>query len=405
MPIIDNRIRDLVRKIDDAREITPELDELVRRLVRHVRNACYSPAVIVRYAAYNEEHGLWRSMPTDREGYVVGFDPLTQEDEFVECWQNYGIVSSQAIASPQICSKSIARIHRLIRGLSDGLCDLRRRETWEAMPKDAAGIPVISRGFFEIYHDECLASLRQLVRMYIHHVLILGRHDLWTTFDRLGVKLPGHGESKALPLHVDQNPNIHPRFKTVQGVLALTACPARRGTFVGVPGSKKMFSQYASMARDNGQYVELDYKQPIAHVLNTHAQILPLRQGQLISWDSRTTHANTDNVSNDTRMVAYISAGPANEGDEQAVKARAAGFKSGLGSVKDAMMHGAVDPDEAMRNFDGRDAMMHASKRPRYKNPEALARVRSPEKLTLLGRLLYGQESYTEALASSPGER
>ncbi len=97
----------------------------------------------------------------------------------------------------------------------------------------------------------------------------------------------------------------------------------------------------------------------------------------MISWDSRTTHANSQNLSGDTRLVAYISAGPAAEDNADAVLARSQAFISGEG-----------------KNV--RDAMMHASKPPRYTSPAALAAWREAEKLTLLGRLMYGKQKYGE---------
>lgn len=243
------------------------------------------------------------------------------------------------------------------------------------MPKDQNGTPILSRGFLEIYHDDVLAQIRQNVRAYLHHVLIWGRADLWTSFDRVGVKLPHHEESGALPLHVDQNPNVHPGFKTVQGVLALTDCPVERGTFRGVPASRHLFAQYAGMAKNSGEYVELDTTLPVAAQLESHAQAFPLRAGNLISWDSRTTHANTENISDEMRMVFYMAAGPAREDSPEALAARMDALKTGLG-------------------INVREALMHATKKPRYTASEMLACVRQPEQLNLLGELLYGTKSY-----------
>ncbi|MBU0859028.1 MAG: hypothetical protein KJ667_03745, partial [Alphaproteobacteria bacterium] len=47
-----------------------------------------------------------------------------------------------------------------------------------------------------------------------------------------------------------------------------------------------------------------------------------------------------------------------------------------------------------------REALMHASKKPRYTAPEVLATVRQPEQLNLLGKLLYGTESYKKITAA-----
>lgn len=376
MWIINKEVRDLVARIDSCSTGGKVLDDLLMRLVRLLQIRCAHPTVVARYAGYDKSDvdfgGLF---PVDAEGYAVGFDPLTEEKDFVACWQRYGIVIGLNVVSPELCAGTIRRMGDLMLGASDGKCDLDKPETWENMPADEAGVPIASRGFFEIYHDDAIAQLRQSVRVYLHYVLIWGRADLWTTFDRLGIKLPGHGESKALPLHVDQNPNVHPEFRTVQGVLALADCPKERGTFVGVPGSKQFFGRYGSMAKNAGEYVELDTSDSSLRAVQDRARPFPLRAGSLISWDSRTTHANSANVSDKTRYVAYIAYGISRQDDPSALGWRVDGFMSGQG-------------------LNQRDAYMHASKKPRYTNLPKLAGLRRREQLTLLGRLIYGQQRY-----------
>jgi hypothetical protein len=378
MWIIDQSIRNLVQRIDKGEE---PLDLLLTRLIAKLQKRCAHPKVVARYAQYGQQLAKTAKpaaaprLPLDQDGYVIGFDPLTQEKAFIDSWNRYGIVVGANVVSQSQCQEVVARMHELLLALSEGTCDLSKPSTWNNVPVDQAGVPIISRGFFEIYHDQTLASIRQSVRVYLHYVLIWGRADLWTTFDRLGIKLPGLADGKALPLHVDQNPNVHPDFRTVQGVLALADCPAERGTFVGVPGSRDSFSVYGSMAKNQGEYVELDLSHDIAAEFTASAQLCPLRAGHLISWDSRTTHANSSNVSEQTRTVAYIAFGPQRQSDESACQARQEAFESGLGS-------------------NVRDALMHASKRPRFTNQTRLAALRRSEKLTKLGRLIYGQEKY-----------
>lgn len=376
-PIIDSSVRELVARIEAETEIGPRLDSLLRELVTRLRSRCELAAVRERYAAYSAAPSVWQPLPVDTEGYVQSFDALSEESAFFASWRDYGIVAGKQVVSQTLSRAAVERVHELTRLISGGRCDLARAETWTNMPCDADGTPLLSRGFFEIYHDDMLAQLRQSVRLYLQFVLIWGRADLWTSFDRLGVKLPGHGESAALPLHVDQNPNVHPDFRTVQGVLALSDCPLERGTYVGVPGSKRYFAEYAKMARNKGEYVELELCDPIAPRLQAAAQACPLRAGDLICWDSRTTHSNSANVSNDTRVVAYIACGPAAPANATALAARAAALRTGMGS-------------------NVREALMHASKKRRFTDAEAIARVRASERLTLLGRLLYGTASYCE---------
>jgi hypothetical protein len=373
IPIFDNHAKELIKNAESSQK---HYDETILELISYIKKRCAITEIASRYQVYADGPGIIDKYPVDDEGFAISFDPITQEKEFFECWLKYGIVVGKKIIPKILCESSIQQVNDIVLRISDGKCDFRKPETYNNIPKDSGLIPMVSRGFFEVYHDDVLAQLRQHLRLYLHYVLIWGRADLWTSFDRLGVKLPHHAESHSLPLHVDQNPLIHPGFKTVQGVLALSDCPIEKGTYVGVPGSRKYFHKYYSMAGPRGEYVELNVNDPIAKELERYSQPFPLRAGDIVSWDSRTSHSNTENISEETRYVAYISMGLAREDDSNIIKARKEAFESGIGS-------------------NVREALMHASKKMRYTDYEKLSKVRNVERLTMLGRLVYGQEKYS----------
>lgn len=371
--IINEEVKKLVSQIEKSDY--SKINYFIKKLITELNNNCKLQKVKERYAAYNQLNNCKLSKYPIENGYAQSFDPLVDENGFFDAWNKYGIVVGKSVISKTLCTRAVKRIHEMVYSLSNGKFDLLRPETYSNMPIDKTGVPIISRGFFEIYHDDLLAQIRQAIKIYIHHVVLWGRTDLWSSFDRLGVKLPNHEESYALPLHVDQNPKIHPNFKTIQGVLALTDCYIEKGTFVGVPGSKSYFSEYLRMADEKGEYVELNPSDEISLILNKNAQAIPIKEGDLISWDSRTTHSNTENKSKEIRYVVYIAAGPAREEDQNLLNAREDSFKTGLGS-------------------NVREALMHASKKPRYTNPKELEKIRVKEDLNLLGQLLYGKEKY-----------
>lgn len=374
--LLDKTIKDLVKKIElsDLQD-SESLNRNIRNLIGELRANLQDPQTLERYEFYKKNNGTISQYPIDADGFAVAYDPMEDEEGFWNTWSKYGIVVGKDVVSKEVCERAIKRMHEITREISDGKCELDKPDTWKDAPIDSHGIPLISRSFFEVYHDKTLSDIRQSIRLYIHHVMIWGKADLWTSFDRLGVKLPGHEESYALPLHVDQNPLIHPDFKTIQGVVALADCPVERGTFVGVPGSRSIFSEYSRFAPERGEFVELIPTDPIAETLNKNAQPIPLRAGHVVSWDSRTTHANTENKSQEARYVAYVAAGPAREDSKELIGTRMEAFHTGIGS-------------------NVREALMHASKKARYSNYAKLEKVREPENLTLLGELLYGKESY-----------
>lgn len=374
--IITNETHELVASVESSLADRSENTlELTRLLVGHLAVRCSEPEIQEKYARYGFQGQGLDTYPIDPDGFAQSFDVLHEEDALFEHWSRLGVVVGKSVVPQKLCLAAVDRIKEITIDLSNGSCDIDRPETYSNLPTDAAGVPILTRGFFEIYHDDSLAQIRQSLRSYLHHVILWGRADLWTTFDRFGVKLPGHQESVALPLHVDQNPKEHPDFRTVQGVLALEDCPVERGTLRAVPGSKTLFTEYLSIAPARGEYVELDTDLPIADQLAESAQPIPLRQGDLVSWDSRTTHANTANISELPRFVALIAAGVARKDDPTAISARSEAYETGVGS-------------------NVRDALMHASKKPRYTDQEAVSRMRKPEQLNALGRLLYGQDQY-----------
>lgn len=373
--IVTPETRHLVSTIEDASTTTAQAEENMARLVEHLAERCETPSVRARYEDYALAEGTMEPYPLETDGFATAFDPLEEESDIFETWLKYGVVIARNVVPDELCAAAIKKMHHTTQALSSGECDLVRPETFDKLPVDPQGVPLLSRGFFEVYHDDTLAQLRQSLRLYLHHVILWGRADLWTTFDRLGVKLPGHAESAALPLHVDQNPNVHPHFKTTQGVLALEDCSPERGTLVAAPGSKQLFSAYGKMALNKGEYVQLETDSPAGETLSRLARPLPIRKGSIATWDSRTTHANTANVSAQTRYIALISAGPARQDSPGLVAVRDEAFASGLGS-------------------NVREALMHASMKPRYTDEAALADVRTPEQLSLLGTLLYGQAKY-----------
>lgn len=318
---------------------------------------------------------LQQNTPTLRKypienGYAVSFDPLTQSQELLEHWYQYGFVVGKDVVTSEVSSKAIEKMIHIAQSF-----DLNSEDTYL---KDSQGTPILSRGFFELYHDNCLAQIRQSIRLYLHFCLIWNSPYLWTSFDRLGIKTPAGESSMGLDLHVDQNPTIHPDFTTVQGVLALEDCPVERGTFAVVPGSVSSFKDYFQFIKPGykGEFVPLEDSY-LREYLSRYKQLIPLKKNCIVSWDSRTTHANSSNISDINRYVCYVSAGLAKEDRFDLIDVRKKAFVSGLGE-------------------NVREAYLHASKKPRFTNQDYINSVREKELFTPLGECLYGFKSYND---------
>ncbi len=384
--IVDDQVRELVLAIEADLEI--DCSAKIVELINILHSNCQKSAVKQRYKDYAVKKFSIGIYPIDTEGYAISFDPLTQEKEIWDCWNKFGVVVSKQVISPELAQTAIARMGEIVKQVSNGTFDIEDPTTYSSMPIDKDNVPFMSRGFVEIYHDDILAQLRQSLLVYLHYVIIWGRVDLWTTFDRMGIKLPGHDESAALPLHVDQNPLVDQHHHTrVQGVLALVDCK-KRGTLVVVPGSQILFPEYGQQVVKNnsnyrGAYVELDLTQTFASTLAKGKQVIPIRAGCLVSWSSGVTHANTKNIASDARKVAYIAMCPANEFDQQSLEARDSAFTFGVS------------------RYDHK-AGLHVTKKPRY---TASNTFRRPERLTFLGDLLYSRRPYFAALNAKSDKR
>ncbi len=384
--IIDSSIQHLVNLVDNETHLET-VDRLLAELVGIVRANCQKSAIQERYRLLAEKsHGvpLPCLYPLDKNGYACAFDPVEEEEAFLDAWSRYGFIVGKSLVSKKQCQQAVERIKTVLDTLSDGKYDITKPETYGYLPKDEQGLPCISRGFFELYHDDSLAQLRQSVRLWLHHVLLWGRADLWTSFDRFGIKTQDQDNAPGLPLHVDQNPLVHPYFKTTQGVLALVDCPVEQGTFVGVGGSRNLFNRYVTAiekhdAAYRGEYVEAGWNLDLDRQLRPFAQPIPLEAGNLVSWDSRTTHGNSPNLLTSPRFVAYISYGPTRETVPGMRERRLEALNTGIG-----------------QNM--REALMHASKPPRCSLAHSFEPLRNKEQLTYLGKLLYGTSLWSSAV-------
>lgn len=296
--------------------------------------------------------------PHSKEGFAVSFDPLTESNELLAHFYEYGlVVCKQVLTSFQVqqAHNRALLIHTLYANAQD------REKT-----------PLASRGFLDIYHDNSLCQIRQSPKIHAAYALIWGQVELWTSFDRFGVKTNQGESSIGLGLHVDQNVTVHPGFTTLQGVLALSDSRNENGTFLAVPRSNACFEQYTEFVKPGykGEFVNLPETSTLWSKLKSLEQPIALKSGDLVIWDSRLTHANTSNVSATPRVVCYVAAGVAKDNMPHLIEERLAAFKQGYGINK-------------------RDAYLHASKKPRFNDLAFLNDIREKEEFTELGLKLY----------------
>lgn len=378
--IIDDEIRIIVKEIElNSDNSSDNIFKLIRQLHKNCKT------VKQRYENYKTKFFTIGKYPLDSDGYAISYDPLTQEKELWDSWNKYGITVSKNVISKDLLNVSIKRIDDILYELSDGKFILSDPTTFKNGPKDSSGNYFLSRGFMEVYHDDFLAQIRQSLKVYLHYVIIWGCVNLWTSFDRVGVKMPG-SNGVGLPLHVDQNPVTNPEhYSSVQGILPFVDCK-ECGTFVAVPGSQTLFNNYKNSAENinhRGEYVELDLSKDFSKELVSGKQIIPVRKNCLLSWSSSITHANSSNISKNVRKLAYISMMPSKNYSQMLVSLRKSAYESGTSKYN-------------------HDAGLRVTKRPRY---IGVNNFRIKEKFSNLGSLLYSFNSYENVLFESKSKK
>lgn len=218
-------------------------------------------------------------------------------------------------------------------------------------------------GFMDLYHDDALAQLRQDPRVYEVFTAILESEKLWVVFDRVIHQKTDEGEDP-LPPHVDQNPVTHPGFFNVQAMIALRDMNESTGTLAVIPKSPLFFHEYIAWTKPGDGYVEYQRE-----MLPTFAG-LRLKAGEIVIWDSRTTHSRFRGIPKADRYSALITFTLAKE-DPELIAMRQKYFTEGMG-------------------WNCHEAGLRATARPRC----AQSLRHNPEQLTELGRKLYGLEKW-----------
>lgn len=186
-------------------------------------------------------------------------------------------------------------------------------------------------GFFELYHDYSIAKIRQNENLYSAFKTIWKRPDLWVVFDRV-IYMDQTDMEKDLPLHVDQNPHQHPYFSNLQGLLAIEDVDESTGMPALIPGSHEWFKEYEQWSDHKQgwiQYKGNDYSKQLGELT-----AIRLKAGQILIWDSRTTHSRVlpmvqkDKVKQ--RMLAMVTFMPAKK-DSVLINKRIKAYEHGGG--------------------------------------------------------------------------
>ena len=164
-------------------------------------------------------------------------------------------------------------------------------------------------GRVELYHHQLLWDARQSPRVHGAFADLWGTPELWVSIDRVNLNLPPEpGFEFRSFMHFDYDPDG--ATDSVQGVLSIgDQLDPEVGGFVCIP---ELFRNYAAWrARQPDDW---DWYRP--DVTGLPLVPVPLKQGDLLIFNSRLCHGIRQNISRDkVRVAQYIAMLPAREDD------------------------------------------------------------------------------------------
>ena len=121
----------------------------------------------------------------------------------------------------------------------------------------------------------------------------------------------------------------------MQGLVTLNDVNGRTGGFCVIPGSHMHHEELLTVAANRSKnYVSVPPDSPLLK----HRQVMPVCQaGDLLLWDSRTSHCNSPAMETPTaspdqllRMVGYVCMTPRSLADERTIAARVKIYERGM---------------------------------------------------------------------------
>lgn len=172
-------------------------------------------------------------------------------------------------------------------------------ETWDLLPVNEYGIMLL----YGVGQAEAMWRVRELDAVRQIFAAAWDDEDLVCDFGGLVAFRPQRCTDRwRTPerwYHVDMNVETYDGFESLQGFLALTKNTPESGGLVVVPGShehhpevSRRASAWWGVADPDHQFLLLQPNDPVLQ--NTRPRFIACEIGDLVLWDSRVAHANTN---------------------------------------------------------------------------------------------------------------
>ena len=172
-------------------------------------------------------------------------------------------------------------------------------ETWDLLPVNEYGIMLL----YGIGQSEAMWRVRELRRVRDVFAAAWDDEDLICDFGGIVAfrphKCTDRWRTPERWYHVDMNVETYDGFESIQGFLALTDNTQESGGLVVVPGSHRHHADVSRRAstwwgveNPDHQFLLLEPNDPILR--NARPRFVACAEGDLVLWDSRVAHANTN---------------------------------------------------------------------------------------------------------------
>jgi hypothetical protein len=165
-------------------------------------------------------------------------------------------------------------------------------------------------GMVEFYNNQVLWNNRQNLLVYEAFVDLWDHEGFWVTIDRAYFNLPNrHGRYFRGFIHWDADTSLTLLTVNLKGLPALSDTTLETGGFQCVPALYRDLEQW--------RLRQPTERNPFVPDLNGYeTEYVPMKDGELISWNCLQPHGVRPNKSETVRLAQYISMLPAEEINE-----------------------------------------------------------------------------------------
>eukprot|EP00009_Paramoeba_aestuarina_P003313 CAMPEP_0201516784 /NCGR_PEP_ID=MMETSP0161_2-20130828/8051_1 /ASSEMBLY_ACC=CAM_ASM_000251 /TAXON_ID=180227 /ORGANISM="Neoparamoeba aestuarina, Strain SoJaBio B1-5/56/2" /LENGTH=309 /DNA_ID=CAMNT_0047914065 /DNA_START=34 /DNA_END=963 /DNA_ORIENTATION=+ len=266
---------------------------------------------------------------------------VEEKDVWVPYLKEHGYVVIKEVANEQERETAISHFWDLFE--KDHDVTRNEPDTWKDWYVDRRGISLD----VNVMQGKGAWFVRGLPKCKQAFSSIWEEEDLITSMDSILMWKPWWVDENWTPrtegLHIDQNPGRQPNFECVQGMVALYDVTPEIGGLEVVKGSHLKSEENGFTSKYYASSISNFHPLPRKHPAQGTGELLEVKAGDLILWDSRTIHgglvgtATPENPPKGVepgrmaRLTVTVCMVPRKKASKAALKRRKEGFEKGRG--------------------------------------------------------------------------